>query len=235
MEFKIQLVLTRTPRLEKAMNAPDDTKLKIEVVLHRPPEELARLRSQLPALEATVAAAAELAASETLRNYQEEKNRAVEYFLQGAVLQPLDLRKARMAAQAMRDIFAGTEWLTADQVGTNATFGTVPGSNDPRKAGATKANRWKNEGKIFAIQRDGKDWYPRYQFDVSMMPIPLMKTIIQEFGDVPRIEIAAWMESPNIYLNGKRPREVVATDSRAILAALTSHFDRAVAGFVQHA
>jgi hypothetical protein len=210
------------------MNARDETALKIEVVLHRSPEQLAKLRSQLPALEASVAAAAEHVADVTLDNYQEAKNRAVEYFLQGAVMQPLDVRKARMTAEAMRRIFSGTEWLTAEQVGMSATYGPSPNSQDPRRAGSARANRWKSEKRVFAVQRDGKDWYPRYQFDETYTPLPIMRTIIREFGDAPRIEIAGWMESPNNYLDGRRPREVIRDAPGAILEALGYHFDRPI-------
>lgn len=210
------------------MNARDEKALKIEVVLNRSPEQLAKLRAQLPALEASVIAAAEHVADLTLDNYQEAKNRAVEYFLQGAVMQPLDIRKARMMADAMRLIFAGTEWLTAEQLGASLAFKGVPGSRDPRRAGSARVNRWKNEHRIFAIQRDGKDWYPRYQFDESFSPLEIMKTIIREFAEAPRIEMAGWMESPNNYLDGKRPREVVRDAPGQIVEALGYHFDRPV-------
>jgi hypothetical protein len=210
------------------MNARDEKALKIEVVLNRSPEQLAKLRAQLPALEASVIAAAEHVADLTLDNYQEAKNRAVEYFLQGAVMQPLDIRKARMMADAMRLIFAGTEWLTAEQLGASLAFKGVPGSRDPRRAGSARVNRWKNEHRIFAIQRDGKDWYPRYQFDESFSPLEIMKTIIREFAEAPRIEMAGWMESPNNYLDGKRPREVVRNAPSQIVEALGYHFDRPV-------
>jgi hypothetical protein len=210
------------------MNARDEKALKIEVVLNRSPEQLAKLRTQLPALEASVIAAAEHVADLTLDNYQEAKNRAVEYFLQGAVMQPLDIRKARMMADAMRLIFAGTEWLTAEQLGASLAFKGVPGSRDPRRAGSARVNRWKNEHRIFAIQRDGKDWYPRYQFDESFSPLEIMKTIIREFAEAPRIEMAGWMESPNNYLDGKRPREVVRDAPGQIVEALGYHFDRPV-------
>jgi hypothetical protein len=216
------------------MNAADDTELKIEVVLRRSPDELNRLRAQLPSLEASFAAVAEQMASEALKNYQKEKGRLVEYFLQGAQLQPLDVRKARLTAEAMRRIFSGTEWLTAEQVGTSSTFGAGPVSRDPQKAGAARANRWKNEGRIFAIQRDGKDWYPRYQFDEAYIPLPAVKTIIKEFGDAPPIEIAGWMESPNNYLDAKRPRELVRTEPGAVLQALGHHFNRTIGTPILH-
>ena len=204
------------------MNAPEDTELKIEIVLHRSPDDLAHLRSQLPALAASVTAAAEFVADKTLQSYQAEKKRVVEYFLQGATLQPLDVRKARMAAEAMRDIFAGTEWLSAEQVGVKGVVEASTGLT--LKAGAARVNRWKSEGKIFAIQRAGKDWYPRYEFDDDYAPVPAMREVIDKFGDSIPVEIAAWMESPNSYLDGKRPREVMRSHRSAFRNALGMHF-----------
>lgn len=146
----------------------------------------------------------------------------VEFFLQGATLTPLDVRKARMAAKAMQDIFSGIEWLTAEQVGAK---GVTDGCTDSGlKAGANRVNRWKAEGKIFAIQRSGKDWYPRYQFNDDYTPIPAMRDVVARFGNDHPIEIAAWMESPNNYLGGKRPREVVSHDRTALQSALEMHF-----------
>jgi hypothetical protein len=218
------------------MESTNDTELKIEVVLHRSPSDMAQLRAQLPSLQASVAAAAEMAAGEALKLYQAEKSRMVEYFLQGAVLQPLDVRKARMKADAMRDIFAGTEWLTAEQVGTaSLDLSGAAITAEAVKAGAARANRWKNEKKIFALQRDGRDWYSRYQFDATFTPIPMMKTIVGMFGDVPRIEIASWMESPNNYLDGKRPREVLENAPDAIWEALMRHFEPAARTSVMRA
>jgi hypothetical protein len=209
------------------MNAPEKTELKIEIVLHRPPTDVAHLRSQLPALAASVTAAAEIVADKTLQSYKAEKQRMVEFFLQGATLQPLDVRKARMAAKAMQDIFSGTEWLTAEQVGAKGV--TEGCTESTRKAGTNRVNRWKTEGKIFAIQRAGKDWYPRYQFNDDYAPIPVMSAIVQKFGDDSPIEIAAWMESPNNYLDAKRPREVIRSHRSALLATLEMHFGDAVA------
>nr|WP_314623564.1 hypothetical protein [uncultured Noviherbaspirillum sp.] len=63
----------------------------------------------------------------------------VEFFLQGAILKPLDVRKARMAAKVMQDIFSGTEWLTADQLGAK---GIIDGcTNSGLKAGVNRVNR----------------------------------------------------------------------------------------------
>lgn len=92
-----------------------------------------------------------------------------------------------------------------------------------------RVNRWKSEGKILAIQRAGKDWYPRYQFNDDYAPIPVMREIVQQFGDDSPFEIAAWVESPDNYLDAKRPREVLHSHRSVLLATLERHFGEAVA------
>lgn len=177
-------------------------------------------------MAASVTAAAEIVADKALESYQVEQRRLIEHFLQGAVLKPLDVRMARMAAEAMRDIFPGTEWLTAEQAGAKGETDGCTGLE--LKAAANKVNRWKTEGKVFAIQRDGRDWYPRYEFDGDYAPIPVMRMVIEKFGKDEPIEIAAWMESPNSYLDGKRPREVLRSHRAEFRRALEMHFPETV-------
>ena len=75
--------------------------------------------------ESTVIALAELAADGMLRHRAVLQAQMVEAFLQRVHLSPLDQRRARLAAEAMRDIFAGTEWLSAEQVGEHSAIGDV--------------------------------------------------------------------------------------------------------------
>ena len=144
-------------------------------------------------------------------------------------MEALDIRKVRMMQEAMELIFAGTQWLTAEQIGASLTARSISDFQGPRSAGAAKVVRWRNKKRIFAIQRGNKDWYPQYQFDEGYKPLPIMKAVVNAFGNAPGIEIAAWMESPNNYLNAKRPREVVCTSPGEILEAMAYHFDRPVA------
>jgi hypothetical protein len=139
---------------------------------------------------------------------------------------PLSNRKARLMAEAIECIFSGTNWLSAEEVVANFSVGSSVDSQPPQCTGVTRLLLWKNEGKIFALQKDGTDWYARYQFDGSFHPLPVMKAIVMQFADAPPVEIAAWMESPNNYLDGKRPRELAQKLPDAVLQALRCHFDR---------
>src|SRR4051812_38561173 len=112
------------------------------------------------------------------------------YFQQNVTHHALELRKARLMEKAMRDIFSGTDWLTAEQAGVKGT--TVASTRFTLKANVARINRWKAEKKIFAVQREGTDWYPCYQFDDDDMPVLIMQEIIRKFDAAPPIEIAAW-------------------------------------------
>ncbi|MFS0755126.1 hypothetical protein ABC383_10570 [Noviherbaspirillum sp. 1P10PC] len=147
------------------------------------------------------------------------------YLPQNTTLQTLEGRKARMMAKAMRDIFSGTEWLTSEQAAARGM--AVASTRVMLKAGCARINRWKAEKKIFAVQREGTDWYPRYQFDDDFTPVPIIKEVVHKFSASSPIEIAAWMESPNNYLDGKRPREMLRSQKSAVLNALVMHFDDA--------
>ena len=204
--------------------------LELHVVLKRAPAEQRALETQRAALESTVSALAELAADGILRHRALLEQQMVEALLQGVHLSPLDQRRARMTAEAMRDIFAGTEWLSAEQVGEQTAVGdlAVHGQETTperltaaqRRAAAARVNRWKHEGKLFALVREGRDWYPRYQFDVLFRPLPVMPEILADFKDVAAIQVASWMESPNTYLAGKRPREAIEHAPQDVVAAL---------------
>ena len=117
--------------------------LELRVELMRAPEQRRALEAQCPALESTVRALAELAADGILRHRDVLQEKMVEALLQGVQLSPLDQRRARMTAEAMRDIFAATEWLSAEQVGEHNAVGDMaahgrsatPERLTPRSAG----------------------------------------------------------------------------------------------------
>jgi len=69
----------------------------------------------------------------------------------------------------MRDIFADTEWLSAEQVDKHSAVGDpVARGQDAaperltaaqrRAGGATRVDRWKQVGQVFALAREGCDW-----------------------------------------------------------------------------
>ena len=124
---------------------------------------------------------------------------------------PIDISKARMKASALRDVFDGTEWLTAAQITELAGLGQA------NRSGA--ANRWKQRHKIFALQHEGQDHYPRYLLDEHFRPLPAAEQVLQELEGFSAGRLASWFESRNGLLGGERPRDVIASDPNRVVEA----------------
>lgn len=147
-----------------------------------------------------------------------EINRArlIEYFLEGTAPNSIDLKRAKQNANALRAVYAGTQWLTAADIGTQ--FGELTGKR-PANLSA-QASRWKTLGEVFAIEHDGKDRYPRYAFGMDWRPLPVLKEVIATFAPNDPMRLAAWFESTSSFLDGRRPREVIAVNGAKVLEAV---------------
>ena len=141
----------------------------------------------------------------------EVRERLVDVLVEGTPPRPLDLRLARLQANAIKAIWRGTEWLTAEQIGRLGGFS--------KSNLAAPASRWKNEGKLFAVPFHGVDQFPRYALDETLRPQPALEQILKALGPVSPVRIASWFESANAWLSNRRPREVLASDPRAVIAA----------------
>ena len=120
-------------------------------------------------------------------------------------LRPVDLELLEMQKNAAESILAGTRWMTAAEVAEE--------SGRSRSNPHALANRWKKEGRVFAIKYQGVERYPRYAFDEHMEPVPVIAEVIRHFvadadgAELDPWDIAAWFESANTYLDSARPRE----------------------------
>ncbi len=130
---------------------------------------------------------------------------------------PIDITKARMKAGALRAVFQGTEWLTAAQVAELAGLGQA------NRSGA--ANRWKQRRKVFALQHDGQDHYPRYLLDDDFRPLPGSERVLEVLESFSANRLASWFESRNGLLDGMRPREVLASDPQRVIEAARRTLD----------
>ena len=124
--------------------------------------------------------------------------------------------------RAVESVLSGTAWLTAAEVGTRVN----PAATNEHAL----ASRWLSEGKIFAIQRAGQNEYPSYAFEETGYPIPALAGVLTILEGMSPFRIAAWFESRTATLNGKRPRELLASHSRAVIEAARSHREEAVHG-----
>src|SRR6185369_3582980 len=129
-------------------------------------------------------------------------------------MQPASIPPLQAALQQRgRDlIWAGCEWLTADQIRKHSGHGTA---GDP-----PDLEQWTRDRKVFSLIRDGLEYFPAYLFDADFRPLPAVQTILKILHAHSPKGLAAWFESTSSFLGGARPREIVsAAPERAMAAA----------------
>ena len=124
---------------------------------------------------------------------------------------PNDSKRARLQMRALDAIYSGTQWLTGEQLGAARMDSAVHG------AGAT--GQLQTSEKLFSIRRDGRDVFPRYAFGNDFRPLPVMSDIMKAFHGWGPMMIAGWLESTSSFLQGRRPRELIASDPVWVLQA----------------
>lgn len=121
----------------------------------------------------------------------------------------------------IRKITDGTVFITADMI--NDT------QKSPRENKSAVAGDWKRRGRIFGVTgNDGKEYYPRYQFDMNYQPLPLIKEILTALGEKnDPWAIAAWFHFPNGWITARHadaalplaPKDALADRRDAVLLA----------------
>jgi len=103
-----------------------------------------------------------------------------------------------------KTILNDSEWLPAQEVSRRG------GSGTDVKNPSGLPNRWKRARKIFAITSEGKDLYPAYALDIGGQPLPLIKKIIELFGETKTPwSLAVWFGAPNSWLGNKKPKDLL--------------------------
>jgi len=146
-----------------------------------------------------------------------KREQLVQLFVGDVTPTPVDIDRARLEAQAWRQILNGGEWLTAAEVGELANLG----AGNP----VATVNRWKKDRKIFAITRDGRDYFPRYALGPDFRPLPAVAAVLKILPWQSGERLAAWFESTSSFLGGKRPREVLASDPAWVARAAQDAVD----------
>jgi hypothetical protein len=83
-------------------------------------------------------------------------------------------------------------------------------------------NKWKQSGKIFAIQNEGNDYFPFYALDPKnrYQPRPQVAEVLRVLGNTKDSwAIALWFASLNSFLDDERPQDVLATDPDRVVEA----------------
>jgi hypothetical protein len=139
------------------------------------------------------------------------RDQLVDLLVGEVALTPVDMKRARLEAKALRAIRHNTEWLTAAEIADLAGLG-------PANPIGT-VSRWKQQGRIYALRQGGKDYYPKYALGPDFHPLPAIREILAVLAGYDPELLAGWFESTSRFLGGKRPRELVATEPARVVAA----------------
>ncbi|HEV7834562.1 MAG TPA: hypothetical protein VGP09_14435 [Caballeronia sp.] len=145
----------------------------------------------------------------------EQERSALKELFDATPVRRLSPVRADLERKAIEAVLSGTEWLTAQEVGQR--------QNPEATNQHAVASRWKKEGKVFFIEHKGVTLYPKYIFDEFGNPVSEMAEVLKIFEGYRPFRIASWFESTSSMLRGKRPREVLATDPKAVVEAARDH------------
>jgi hypothetical protein len=121
----------------------------------------------------------------------------------------------RLKQRAADAILSGTAWLTSREVGVRA---------DPEAANPhSLPSRWLSQGRIFAIEHRGQKVFPDYAFDLLGQPIAELRVVLKLLDGHSPLRIASWFESSSSCLEGRKPRELLATQPSAVIETARAH------------
>src|SRR5437899_5278409 len=100
----------------------------------------------------------------------------------------VDQRRAALFEKTAAAVFQGTDWLTAEQVVSRR-------SEREAKSPHAADSRWRKEGRIFGVLKEGKTLYPLYALTEEYEPRPAVAEVLKLFSSRSPMRIAAWFES----------------------------------------
>ena len=175
------------------------------------PDGSTPVRSEIMAMERVLPDLVSMMLERRQALSKQQRDALVELLVSEVPMKPLDMKLAKLQARALERIYSGTPWLTAEQVGTLGKHGTA----NP----AAAAHRWKANGQLFAIRRDGRDMYPRYALGDDFTPLPVVKRVLKTLADYDSLRVSGWFESTSSFLGGKRPREMLLSKPERVVQA----------------
>ena len=120
------------------------------------------------------------------------------------------LQNARMRNEFMREVGA----LTSQEVAEL--------SQSQAKNRAAHAHRAKTENKLFAVEYQGDQRYPAFQFDPQTgKPKPIIKQMLETLnGQWSGWQLALWFVTPNGYLDDQTPMDRLDAAPEIVMEAL---------------
>jgi hypothetical protein len=136
-----------------------------------------------------------------------------------AMLPEAPLPSAPAVLQARRNAEARASLIQEFGVLTSSQVAELAGSRATNRAAL--ANRWKQEGLIFAVPYQGSEVFPAYQFDEDGRPRPVIAQVLATLGRQSKgWELALWFTGANGWLDQeKRPVDVLQSTPQDVAQA----------------
>ncbi len=120
-----------------------------------------------------------------------------------------DVRRALAESETIRAVSRGTEWLTLNQLADRVS----------PEGSISKVRRWQRRRQLFSIRHRGADYIPRYALDEEFLPLRAVARVMKVLSEYSAYRLALWFERPSAALQGMRPREVIASAPKSVIAA----------------
>lgn len=127
---------------------------------------------------------------------------------------PADLLQRQMQARATERLLSSGDWVSAEELAQHG----LRSSRNPQEV----VKGWVEGGLIFSIQLEGIPLYPVYALDARTgSPQEGLRAVLEVLQGAGRNgwAIAWWLDSPNSYLDGKRPKDCLAGPPDQLLRA----------------
>jgi hypothetical protein len=131
----------------------------------------------------------------------------------------LDVPRPEAVLQARRNSEARRQFLEEHGALTSGEVAALAGSRAANRSAL--ANRWRKEGKVFAITLHDTLYYPGFQFDGNGRPLPVIERVLgaldtQELGEW---EVALWFTKRTGWLDDRRPIDLLGEDPDSVVEA----------------
>lgn len=145
---------------------------------------------------------------------EQKVNSLIEAFLPDIALSESAIIEAQMVAEAKAEVLRSGSFVAAAKIAKLAGYSSKNPSAQPYK--------WKKDGAIFAIHHKGTDYYPLYALnpDDNYRPYSALAEIIKIFGKKKTgWGLSYWFEGVNSFLDDQKPKDLLATDPKDVIAA----------------
>jgi hypothetical protein len=130
-----------------------------------------------------------------------------------------DVPRPESVLQARRNSEARRRFLEEFGALTSSEIADLAGSTAANRSAL--ANRWRKEGRIFAVTHHGTLYYPAFQFGEHGRPLAVIARVLSalEADELGEWEVALWFAKRTGWLGDRRPIDLLQDEPDAVVEA----------------